>query len=131
MLVTKLTKTVNIFQFLPKHFVSNISFLFLFYFISVEQFILNENFFEISRTTKMRKINFTFRISFEPNFDQRISHLYDSYQIHSILGQSPICTDIDECALEIHDCQQGTVCHNLSGFYRCIEEFRTVSQNQT
>jgi nephronectin len=39
-------------------------------------------------------------------------------------GQSPICTDIDECALNIHDCQQGTVCHNLPGFYRCIEEFR-------
>ena len=49
----------------------------------------------------------------------------------TFLGQSPICTDIDECALEIHDCQQGTVCHNLPGFYRCIEEFRTVSQNQT
>ena len=46
----------------------------------------------------------------------------------SFSGQSPICTDIDECALEIDDCQQGTVCHNLPGFYRCIEEFRTVSK---
>ena len=53
------------------------------------------------------------------------------YKMSSFLGQSPICTDIDECALEIHDCQQGTVCHNLPGFYRCIEEFRTVSKNQT
>ena len=33
---------------------------------------------------------------------------------------SPLCEDIDECAMGIHDCDQNQACRNIDGFYQCI-----------
>jgi len=35
-------------------------------------------------------------------------------------GQSPICEDIDECALGLHECDPSMSCRNIDGYYQCI-----------
>jgi len=35
-------------------------------------------------------------------------------------GGSPLCEDIDECAMGVHDCDENQACRNIDGFYQCI-----------
>lgn len=36
-------------------------------------------------------------------------------------GQSPICEDINECALGLDDCGDAATCRNIAGYYQCIQ----------
>merc|ERR1719454_1354626 len=46
----------------------------------------------------------------------------DCEQGYARQGQSPICSDIDECQLGRAQCPPGTKCRNVPGFYQCHED---------
>ena len=49
-----------------------------------------------------------------------------NFKSNSLLGQSPICSDIDECQLGLAECPPGTKCRNVPGFYQCHENIKMV-----
>jgi len=54
----------------------------------------------------------------------------DCEQGYARQGQSPICSDIDECQLGLAECPPGTKCRNVPGFYQCHENIKIEERDE-
>ena len=41
---------------------------------------------------------------------------------------SPLCEDIDECALGLHNCGAEQICQNFPGYFQCLEREDNVEK---
>jgi len=54
--------------------------------------------------------------------------LCDQFQGYARPLGSPLCEDIDECALGLHNCVAEQICQNFPGYFQCLEHEENLEE---